>query len=326
MARLGFVQADPIRAPARAQDLILRHRVADYRVGDLDRSYASLGIEEDYLYAYGFLSPDVWALVHPRASARLSAMEQRILEAIGKAGAVHPGELAGDFGRRRVVNAWGGYSQATKRALERLHFRGLLRIARREKGIRIYEAARPPAQPMPPAERMRKLVCVAANLLAPVPLRTLRAIASRLRTLVAGAGDHRAVLRDLFRTGELERAAFDQLNYVWPASPTMPDESPRWVRFLAPFDPLVWDRQRFEHLWQWPYRFEAYTPPARRRRGYYALPLLWCDRVIGWANANVAGQKLSIALGFVDRRPSGRDFAQELDAEIARLEKFLDLL
>jgi uncharacterized protein YcaQ len=47
--RLGFVQADPIRAPARAQDLTLRHRVRDYRAGDLERRYAQLPIEEDCL-------------------------------------------------------------------------------------------------------------------------------------------------------------------------------------------------------------------------------------------------------------------------------------
>ena len=64
--RLGFVQADPIRSPARAQDLILRHRVQEYRAGDLERDYASLDVEEDYLYAYGFLSRHVWRLLHPR--------------------------------------------------------------------------------------------------------------------------------------------------------------------------------------------------------------------------------------------------------------------
>jgi uncharacterized protein YcaQ len=53
--RLGFVQADPIRSPARAQDLTLRHRVKDYRVGDLERRYAKLAIEEDCLINYGFL-------------------------------------------------------------------------------------------------------------------------------------------------------------------------------------------------------------------------------------------------------------------------------
>src|SRR5690349_4205800 len=46
--RMGFVQADPIRAPARAQDLTLRHRVKDYRAGDLERLYPTLDVEEDF--------------------------------------------------------------------------------------------------------------------------------------------------------------------------------------------------------------------------------------------------------------------------------------
>ena len=53
--RLGFVQADPIRAPARAQDLTLRHRVKDYRAGDLERRYPRLAVEEDCLVNYGFV-------------------------------------------------------------------------------------------------------------------------------------------------------------------------------------------------------------------------------------------------------------------------------
>jgi hypothetical protein len=48
------------------------------------------------------------------------------------------------------------------------------------------------------------------------------------------------------------------------------------------------ERRRFEHLWGWSYRFEAYTPAGRRVRGYYAMSLLWGDRVIGWANVSVA--------------------------------------
>jgi len=56
--RLGFVQADPLRAPARAQDLTLRHRVAAYRVGDLESSYPQLAIEEDFFVNYGFV---LWA-------------------------------------------------------------------------------------------------------------------------------------------------------------------------------------------------------------------------------------------------------------------------
>ena len=71
--RLGFVQADPIRAPARAQDLILRHRVKNYHAGDLERLYPRLGIEEDFFVVYGFLTKPIQALMHPRANAGVPA-------------------------------------------------------------------------------------------------------------------------------------------------------------------------------------------------------------------------------------------------------------
>src|ERR1700730_15274748 len=69
--RLGFVQADPIRAPARAQDLILRHRVKNYRAGDLERRYSKLGIEEDFFINYGFVTIAIHALMHPRRLSEL---------------------------------------------------------------------------------------------------------------------------------------------------------------------------------------------------------------------------------------------------------------
>jgi uncharacterized protein YcaQ len=103
------------------------------------------------------------------------------------------------------------------------------------------------------------------------------------------------------------------------------EESPFKVRFLAPFDPVVWDRSRFEHLWNWTYRLEAYTPPAKRVRGYYAMPLLWGTHIIGWANAAVVDQKLNVELGFVNGKPRERAFRNEVEAEIDRLENFLDL-
>ena len=86
---------------------------------------------------------------------------------------------------------------------------------------------------------------------------------------------------------------------------------------------MVWDRRRFEHLWGWPYRLEAYTPPPKRRFGYYAMPLLWGDRVIGWVNAGTPNGRLAVEAGFVAGRPAGRDFRRAFDAEVARLEVFL---
>jgi uncharacterized protein YcaQ len=315
LERLGFVQADPIRAPARAQDLILRHRVRGYRAGDLERHYPSLEVEEDLLYAYGFVARELWQLLHPRKALRMTELERRVLERVQ--GPTHPAELEQHFGQRRVVNAWGGWSKATKKALEHLHHRGLLRIARRESGIRVYEPA-PLATDIgelhSPEERLRRLVMVVAGLLAPVQKRTLQAIASRLHRKVPHGKTGHAV-KELLSRGELVEDTVDGIAYLRP--PGEVPEVDRAVRFLAPFDPIVWDRRRFEHLWGWSYRFEAYTPEKKRVRGYYALPLLFGDRVVGWVNA---GEKLEV--GYV-RRPRERDFAGELEAEVERLRRFL---
>jgi len=319
--RLGFVQADPIRSPARAQDLILRHRVKAYRAGDLERRYASLDIEEDVLYAYGFLPRATWQLLHPRKIRGMSKLEKKVLDVVCEFGAMHPRELEGHFGKARVINAWGGYSKATTHALDHLHYRGLLRIARRENGIRVYEAAPSCREQLSPTERLQKLIMVTARILAPVPEKSLHANLARYR----GLGNTRASLSHLLNSGELERQMIDGITYLWPHSRMTHEEAPRTVRFLAPFDPLVWDRRRFEHLWRWPYRFEAYTPPAKRLRGYYAMPILWCDSVIGWANARVEGNALNVEVGFAEKRPADPDFRSELDAEIARLEAFLSL-
>ena len=313
--RLGFVQADPIRAPARAQDLILRPRVHGYRAGDLEREYASLEIEEDYLYAYGFVSKTVWQLLHPRKTPPLRALEKKVLETVITLGEAHPRILEVHLGKRRVVNAWGGYSKATTHALEWLHWRGLLRIVRREHGIRIYRAATLPQFGPPPAERLRALVMVYARIFEPSPEKSLQSVIARHREL----GNTRKTLRDIIREGELRSEMVGGVRYVWVAGEAPIDEPPPEVRFLAPFDPVVWDRARFEHLWGWAYRFEAYTPVKKRVRGYYALPMLWRDRIIGWANVGA-----DVEIGFVDKRPRGRDFRDALDREMTRLAGFLE--
>src|SRR5437868_13236277 len=95
---------------------------------------------------------------------------------------------------------------------------------------------------------------------------------------------------------------------------------------MTPFDPLVWDRDRFELLWQWVYRFEAYTPAAKRVRGYYALPLLWRDRVVGWANLAVKNGILEAEFGYVPGVQSrDRAFAREVEEELDRVRLFLGL-
>ena len=63
---------------------------------------------------------------------------------------------------------------------------------------------------------------------------------------------------------------------------------------------MVWDRDRFELLWGWVYRFEAYTPARKRRLGYYAFPLLWRDRVF----KRKLAAEIERVRGFLDLRPA----------------------
>ena len=240
---------------------------------------------------------------------------------VSKFGVMHPTELQEHFGGARVVNAWGGYSKATTQALEDLHYRGLLRIARRENGIRLYEPVKALTEGMSADERLRKLVMLMVGILSPVSERSLLSNTARFRYL----GSVRPIVRELLKRGELESQTVDGIHYLLPSSKRLATEPPRTVRLLAPFDPVVWDRKRFEHFWGWPYRFEAYTPPAKRVRGYYAMPLLWCDAVIGWANARVSNDRLKVEVGFVNTAPADAEFSRELQAEIVRLQTFLGL-
>jgi uncharacterized protein YcaQ len=321
--RLGFVQADPIRAPARAQDLILRHRVAGYRAGDLERRYPTLDVEEDFLYAYGFLARPVWEDLHPRSAKNLTPTERRVLEIVTAHKRIHPRELEAYFGRKRQVNAWGGYAKATTHVLHALHHRGLLRVAGRENGIRLYEPPGPPHAPSPPSDRLRRLVLTIAALLAPVSDTSLR---STLQLFARGSPSlpgRRTIVADLLESGHLHTATVDQIRYLWPAGRVTRPEPADTVRFLAPFDPLVWDRRRFEHLWGWPYRFEAYVPPAQRRLGYYALPLLWRDAVVGWVNVSNPHGNLRVDPGFVGPTPTDPTFQRAFDAEAEQFRSFL---
>ncbi|RZU02191.1 DNA glycosylase AlkZ-like family protein [Rivibacter subsaxonicus] len=338
--RLGFVQADPIRAPARAQDLTLRHRVSNYLAGDLERRYEKLAIEEDCLVNYGFLPRAHVALMHPRVARRAwdAATRQRaqeVLAFVRERGATHPREVLAEFAHHgRIKGYWGGTLNASTQLLDGMHYRGLLRVARREAGTRVYEAVeREPADDSPTGRRARAdaLLALIIAKYAPLPSASLGYLASLL-----GYGapqlreDTRAALARARAT--LPSAEVDGVRWFWPEGES--PASKRWataierdagrVRLLAPFDPIVWDRRRFELLWDWAYKFEAYTPAPQRKLGYYALPLLRGEQVLGWANVDAKNGGLGVELGSPQGRPP-RDaaFRRELEAEVERLREFL---
>lgn len=338
--RLGFVQADPIRAPARAQDLMLRHRVKDYRSGDLERHYARLGVEEDFFVNYGFVTSSVQALMHPRSETRVPAESRAswpairrkqaalLLDFVRERGAVHPREVNDHFSHGTVTNYWGGSSNATTHLLDAMHYRGMLRVARREGGIRIYTAHQHGIGPADAAVRRARidaLVDVAVRIYAPLSSASLSSFVRDLRFAVP---QWRGELKSAFERAKqrLSYARVDGVDWYWPAEED-PSRcaTPEAVRLLTPFDPVVRDRARFELLWGWVYRFEAYTPAPKRKLGYYALPLLWRDRVIGWGNLAVKNGELKSEFGYVESAPRDRAFERELAAELDRMRAFLGL-
>ena len=335
IARLGFVQADPIRAPARAQDLMLRHRVKNYRAGELEQRYSALEIEEDFFVNYGFVPRGIQTLMHPRTARNpwtkvQAAQAEAVLAYVAERGIVHPREVDAQFAHGRVQNWFGGSSNASTQLLDAMHYRGLLRVAGRASGVRLYQLpVNPPLQhQLDPAESMDALVDVIVQKYAPLPERSLRELIGHLR----GGAPQWSTLRAAAFTRAKERlasATVDGVTWYWPAA-EKPDaarhQSPEAVRLLAPFDPVVWDRRRFELFWGWAYRFEAYTPAAKRIRGYYAMPLLWRDQVIGWGNLAVKEGKLTADLGYVTgNAPRDKTFRQALEEELARMESFLQL-
>ncbi|HTD29256.1 MAG TPA: crosslink repair DNA glycosylase YcaQ family protein, partial [Xanthomonadaceae bacterium] len=199
IARLGFVQADPIRAPARAQDLVLRHRVKDYRAGDLERRYPQLVLEEDFFVNYGFLPRAHSALMHPRVprhpwEAAKCKQAEAVLAFVHERGAAHPREVDAHFAHGKVTNWFGGSTNASTQLLDEMHYRGLLRVVRRDGGTRVYAARDMDASRQHAADadatvadldtasaKMDALVDLVVQLYAPLQAAGLGQLLSRMR-------------------------------------------------------------------------------------------------------------------------------------------------
>jgi uncharacterized protein len=334
IARLGFVQADPMRAPARAQDLILAHRVDDYRAGDLERRYPYLAIEEAFFVNYGFLPRETLTLLHPREAprawdARMQERAQEVLAFVRQHGRTRSKDVQTHFDHGSIKR-WGANLNASTHLLEGLHYSGLLRVAQREAGTRVYQAIGHTPQDDSPKARLARagqLLDIVVQLYAPLTATTLGYLCGLLRD---GVPHLAAEVRQVQEHAKSRygHAQVDGLLWFWPQ-----DEKPvaAWhpvddrLRFLAPFDPVVWDRRRFQLFWGWEYKLEAYVPAHKRRMGHYAMPMLWGEQMLGWANLKVVDGRLQHELGFACPRPRGRAFQLALDEALQQMQEFLEL-
>src|SRR5207244_1229114 len=150
----------------------------------------------------------------------------------------------------------------------------LLRVTRREAGTRVYQAVEhPPLDDSPDARlaRASQFLDRLVKLYAPLPATSLGYLCTLLRYGVSHLAAEVGQLQQHSKS-RYAHAEVDGRLWFWPqnenvisARHSIDDR----LRFLAPFDPVVWDRRRFKLFWGWEYKLEAYVPAHKRRMGHY---------------------------------------------------------
>jgi len=301
--RFGSLQFDPIAVAGRSHDLVLHARVADYDPAWCESLYEHREIFEAVNKGLSFVATGEY----PWFRAPWSRREQRVLDdhpevaehVLARIRAEGP-QSSLDFERRsgRLTDWFGAPTNVVRAVLEAYAYTGVLGLARRVGSRRYYdllERLLPPAvlgQEIPLAEQLR------------------HKLHSRYRShglLGASSGGDvfgslgpakptadwpghpgRTALRaELIESGALVPVEVEGVRgkrYVLENEVQLleaPPEPPPSVAFLSPFDPLVWDRKLLASLFEFDYVWDLFHPPAKRRFGWYVLPILFRERFVG---------------------------------------------
>ncbi len=291
LRHLGSVQIDPINVCGRMHDLILRNRVAEYREGALHgylHAPARPGFEH-YLQgghgvlvalpvsAWPFLAGRMWRRSRSTSSSsgrltrREATLAEHILREIAGRGPLTSDDIDHE-GRAR--SAWGVPGRLAKHVLEKLFAQGRVLISSRRNFRRVYDLPERvlPRTVLDQTARREEEVCAWA-VHQRLQQRRLITLARGELALVADQVQPVAIagLPPVYCLRE-DVPLFDATANPQPA----PDPL-----LLAPLDPLIYDRRLARQLWGFDYIWEVYTPPARRQRGYYALPVLAGAEIVG---------------------------------------------
>jgi uncharacterized protein len=332
--KLGSIQFDPLAVAGRNHDLVLHARVADYDPGWCDLLYERREIFEAYNKGLSLVPVSEFAWFRgvltrnsPRVLTENAGVAERVLDRIRAEGPLS----ALDFERRRgTTTDWFGMpTNAVSAVLGAYSVTGVLGLARRDGNRRYYDLL----------ERLLPGNVLARKL--PLKEQLRHKLLSRYRAHgllgVGGGGDifggigpakpdprwpeapgRTALREDLVELGELVPVEVEGVRgkrFVIKEDVALlqaPPEPPPSVAFLPPFDPLIWDRGLLGSLFDFDYVWELFVPPAKRRWGWYVLPISFRDRFVGRiepridrADARVHVLDVWWESGFAPRRAEG---------------------
>ena len=302
--RLGSLQFDPLEVTGRNHDLVLAARIAGYQRAWTD----ALLYEERWLYeAYNkglSLLPTSelpwyrirWDRARERhegaAFVEHAELVDELLERIRRDGPLS----STDVEPRASIDWYWRPTNQVRAILEALAEAGILGLVRREGNRRVYDLAERlfPADLL--ATRPTEVEQLRHKLLSRYRAHGLLGIGGQSEIFLGlGKAPDIALRRaELIESGDLVPVVVEGVKgprFVLGAEEGLltaagaavgrGEPPPGGVAFLAPLDPLVWDRRALRSLFDFDYLWEVYVPAAKRRWGYYVLPLLWRDRLVG---------------------------------------------
>jgi uncharacterized protein YcaQ len=346
LARTGVLQVDSVNVLQRAHYMPLYSRMGPYDVGMLDRAQGGARgrprrlVVEYWAHVQAFMPVELWPVMQHRMAtyraqrgkwkvmAAKPELEAEVMAEVKDRGASTARDL--DDGLPRAKEHWGWNWSDTRKVLDYLYMVGDLAIAGRNSQFEVlYDL---PERVLP------------GDVLA-LPTPTLE---EADRELVRRAARSHGVatlqcLRDYYRMPHLERVrpAVDSLveegelvpvtveGWKRPAYLHRDARLPRRVRaraLLSPFDPVVWERERAERLFDFHYRIEIYVPAPKRVHGYYVLPFLLGDRIVARVDlkADRAAGRLVVKAAYAERH-APEETAEELSEELRTLAGWLGL-
>jgi uncharacterized protein YcaQ len=330
--RLGSLQLDQLSVAGRSHDLVLHARVADYEPAWCDLLYERREIFEAYSKGLSFVQAGEFAWFRVRTNRRAQKVladnanvAKRVLERIRAQGPLSSLDFEREPGPTK--DWFGAPTNAVRAVLEAYALTGELGTARRDGHHRYYDVL----------ERLLPAEVLAHDLTLREQLRHKMLTRYRAHGLLGASGrgegtfdglgpakadgtypGRTALREELVELGELVPVDVEGLSgkrFVVGTEVELleaPPEPPPSVAFLSPFDALVWDRRLLRTLFDFDYVWELYVPPAKRRWGWYVLPIVFRDGLVGRIEPRIDAAEGSVQVlavwwedGFEPRRAEG---------------------